>query len=442
MQFKTDEQTMLDLSITASLKHRSVAGLFKPVTKGGQLMLIQFLNHPLNNADLLQQRLSAIKYLDEYKVPFVLNKEELDFIEHYLNQGNRPEYVSTIRAVKNAIKYSIRPSNYRYIIERGIKLLIKLINYLDRTLNNRQQHNMPEMLIGFGKLISTILKDNSIIKDLDGSNKPTLKDVEVCDYLFRNKAHEQVKGVLSIAYQLDVYTAAAQAVADYKLSYPVIIEDEKEATLELEGVFHPLVTQPVSNNIYFNNKTNLCFLTGANMAGKSTLLKSIGIAVCLAHVGFPVPASAMKTTVFNGIFTTINLSDNINEGHSHFYAEVLRIKEVAKNVGDLKKIVVIFDELFRGTNVKDAYDASLYIIKALAQVKNCVFVISTHIIEVGEELKEIDNVFFKCLNTTLKGTEPVYDCKLRDGISAERLGMKIIEEEGILEILFNSMYNS
>lgn len=111
---------------------------------------------------------------------------------------------------------------------------------------------------------------------------------------------------------------------------------------------------------------------------------------------------------------------------------------MAINISELGNIVVIFDELFRGTNVKDAHDASLAIIEALAQVKGCLFIISTHIAEVAEQLQTTRNIFFRCLTTSLKDNEPVYDYKLRTGITTERLGMKIINDENILGLLQNA----
>ena len=98
------------------------------------------------------------------------------------------------------------------------------------------------------------------------------------------------------------------------------------------------------------------------MAGKSTFLKALGVAIYISHLGFPVPAEKMSTTIYNGIITTINLSDNMNRGYSHFYSEVRRVKEVANKLKEKNRLLVIFDELFRGTNVKDAFDASLLII--------------------------------------------------------------------------------
>jgi DNA mismatch repair protein MutS len=436
MEFKTDEQTMLDLSIISSTAPSSVVNLFKPVTIGGQLMLMQFFNRPQADADLLTKRLEIINYIQTNKLLLLFNKEELDFIEYYLNQANPPKYASNVRAVKNAIKQIIGPTSHYYIIKRGVSLLIKLLNHIGVALNNVNLKRKPYLLNDFLQQINTVLHNSDYHKVRLLKDKADLSPAEVewCDFLFRGKGHAVIKSLLDVVYQLDVYESAASTAAKYGFAYPVIVNND-ECTLSFEGLFHPLLTQPVANDIDFSTNANLCFMTGANMAGKSTLLKSVGIAVLLAHIGFPVPASAMKTSLFNGLYTTINLSDNINAGHSHFYAEVLRIKEIAQNIQELKKVVVVFDELFRGTNVKDAYDASLQIIKALANIKSCVFIVSTHIIEVGEQLKGTENIFFKCLKTTLNGTEAVYDYKLQDGITDERLGLKIIEDEGIFTLL-------
>src|SRR5690606_22498725 len=155
----------------------------------------------------------------------------------------------------------------------------------------------------------------------------------------------------------------------------------------------------------------------------------------LAHLGFPVPAKSMKTTVYNGLVTTINLSDHIDKGYSHFYSEVNRIKEAAQMISERKRMFVIFDELFRGTNVKDAYDASLLITEAFAQIRASSFCISTHITEVAEKLLHEENILFRFFDVNIVGSVPNYTYKLQNGVSHERLGMLIIKNENILELL-------
>lgn len=172
------------------------------------------------------------------------------------------------------------------------------------------------------------------------------------------------------------------------------------------------------------------------MAGKSTFMKTFGIAVFLAHVGFPVPAASMRFSVRDGLFTTINLPDNLNRGYSHFYAEVRRLKRVAQSVNRWPRLVVIFDELFRGTNVKDAFDATVAVTEAFSHIKGAIFMISTHIIEAGEELKgKCGNIGYIYLPTVMKGSMPEYTYRLEKGITEDRHGMLIIRNEGILNIL-------
>jgi DNA mismatch repair ATPase MutS len=144
----------------------------------------------------------------------------------------------------------------------------------------------------------------------------------------------------------------------------------------------------------------------------------------------------MTFSVRDGIYTSINVPDNLALGYSHFYAEVLRVKEVAEEVSGGRDLVVIFDELFKGTNVKDAYDATLAVTELFSAYRNCLFIISTHIIEVGKTLQQrCDNLQFAFLPTVMEGNVPRYPYKMEKGITTDRHGMMIIENEGILEIL-------
>jgi DNA mismatch repair ATPase MutS len=171
------------------------------------------------------------------------------------------------------------------------------------------------------------------------------------------------------------------------------------------------------------------------MAGKSTFLRSVSTAVYVAHIGFPVAAEEMEFSVLDGIYTTINLPDNLGIGASHFYAEVLRVKKVAAELQANKSLFIIFDEMFRGTNVKDAHEATVEITIAFAAKKKSMFIISSHIVEAGERLQQMPSIGFQFLPTRMNGTIPEYTYTLENGITADRHGMIIIRNEGILETL-------
>ncbi len=123
----------------------------------------------------------------------------------------------------------------------------------------------------------------------------------------------------------------------------------------------------MANDVSLHREKNLVFLTGANMAGKSTFLRALSTALYVAHMGFPVAAEAMEFSVMDGIYTTVNLPDNLGIGASHFYAEVLRVKKVAAELSMGKSLFIVFDELFRGTNVKDAHEATVAVSLAFAE---------------------------------------------------------------------------
>jgi DNA mismatch repair ATPase MutS len=112
------------------------------------------------------------------------------------------------------------------------------------------------------------------------------------------------------------------------------------------------------------------------------------------------------------------------------------VKAVAEDVSAGRNLLVIFDELFKGTNVKDAYDATLAVTAAFADYHNCLFIISTHIIEVAEALGvKCRNLQFVFFPTIMEGAMPRYTYRLQEGVTSDRHGMMIIENEGILKML-------
>ena len=173
------------------------------------------------------------------------------------------------------------------------------------------------------------------------------------------------------------------------------------------------------------------------MAGKSTLIKSVGSSVFLAHIGMGVPASTMRLTMFDGLISNINVVDNIAKGESFFFNEVQRIKNTVQKISDGKKWLVLIDELFKGTNVQDAMKCSSAVIKGLIKIKNSLFILSTHLYEIGEELKQFSNISFRFFETNVKDDQLEFSYQLKEGISNDRLGYLILRREKVVELLEN-----
>src|SRR5690606_20970904 len=128
------------------------------------------------------------------------------------------------------------------------------------------------------------------------------------DYILRKKARAELQWLLDVFYEFDAYNAVAKTGKRLNFSFAQY-DLGRESSIEIEGLFHPKLKKAVGNDFRISRDENMCFLTGANMSGKSTFLKAFGISIYLAHLGFPVPATKMKTDIFTGLFSTINLSD-------------------------------------------------------------------------------------------------------------------------------------
>ena len=107
-----------------------------------------------------------------------------------------------------------------------------------------------------------------------------------------------------------------------------------------------------------------------------------------------VPAESMELSLFDGLLSNIQVQDNIVKGESYFYNEVQRIKNTVLKITDGRKWLVLIDELFKGTNIQDAMHCSTAVIKGLLKIKNSLFILSTHLYEIGDEAKTIPQYQF------------------------------------------------
>lgn len=437
MNLEVDKQTLADLALlpNSQQKQSVFAVLGKTQTIGGHEKLSAMFNNPLSDTETIKERIAVFNYLDANEINFKIDKNTCDFAEFYLKGYSPDQKSSMLMGALNRIVYIFKNKSDRYVIRQGVYSVFKLLDEL-RQFADHLTEEAPELLLAYKSAIDELYQRNDFewTKHIHDKAKLTAGETTKANYLFRNAARNKIKSLLDILYQLDAYLTVSVNSKIRGFTTPVI-DENGEPVLAFKGLFHPFIEEAVSNNVDFSIQKNICFVTGTNMAGKSTLLKAMGVAVYLSQLGFPVPAANMKTSLFSGLITTINLSDNIDQGHSHFYGEVLRVKQVAQMVNQSKHVFVIFDELFRGTNVKDAFDASSAIVAAFSGVKSCFFVVSTHIVEVAHQLAKNDSINFRYMETTFTGDQPFNSYRLKDGITEERLGMWTVNNERILEII-------
>ena len=438
MSFKVDKQTLNDLVIFGNGRKKSVYDIFnQTLTRGGATLLEDMFLYPLSDTKVINERVDAIRYYKETSADFPFNSSIFDVIEFYLgNTDKRTQLLSQDANLSLHLKNMMGTNTEYTQLLQGIVACIELINTLNDFLNKSDNSVNNETVKDINSNLSELLDfpEWEMFKKEKGK-KISYDKAVIFDRVLRFETRERFKKMLHYIYLMDVYIAVAKAAKNNNFAFPKAV-DEESSFLDMKGVYHPFLDKPIANDIFVDEKSKIIFLTGANMAGKSTFMKSFGITIFLAHVGFPIPATEMTFTPKNGIYTTINLPDNLSMGYSHFYAEVLRLKKVALEVSKTQKLIIVFDELFRGTNVRDAYDATIAVTEAFSQVPNCTFLISTHIMEAGEVLaKSCDNINFIYLPTIMEGSVPQYTYRIAKGVTDDRHGMMIINNEKILEII-------
>lgn len=284
--------------------------------------------------------------------------------------------------------------------------------------------------------IKTLLQEPVLLKLISRPSSRTLSWTETLyyGYFIKEKFKHPTFELIEIFGHFDAWQSMAKACAHYKLCFPQF-NNAALPLIEAEQLYHLLLPQPIPYDVHMNRESNFIFLTGANMAGKSTFIKAVGSAIFLAHLGMGVPATQMQLSVFDGLLSNINVVDNIAKGESYFYNEVQRIKNTIQKINDGKKWLVLIDELFKGTNVQDAMKCSATVIKGLLKIKNSLFILSTHLYEIGAELKDYPNISFRYFETSVEADQLSFSYHLKEGISNDRLGYLILKREKVVELL-------
>jgi len=438
MQFITDKQTLTDLNLLGKYKTGSLFNLFNRVkTRGGELLLEEMFRSPLTSSSTINDRSAKIRYIQEAGISLFINWEHIEMASQYLAES-RPgnEFSSFVNCYIGKTKEVLYRSTKYQLEQKHILAVQELLLSASNLLGQLIKKEMPENPCRDLQERLSLAVNEPSIRQLKAKYPYTIQQSAHCQYLFRGKCRDLLTQMLHTIYEFDVYISVAQVASEKNLVFAVAKANTGTGEIiEASNLSHPALNNAKGNDVTLNKGSNLMFLTGANMAGKSTWMKTLGISFYLAHMGFPVKADRMGFEVMDGVLTSINVPDDLSLGWSHFYAEVMRVKHVAEQVSSGKKLFVLFDELFKGTNVKDAYDATLAVTRKLAAYDNCAFVVSTHIIEVGDALRDMDNIQFKYLPTIMVDSVPHYTYQLAEGITNDRQGMIIIENERILEML-------
>ncbi|TDS50943.1 MutS-related protein [Myroides indicus] len=212
-------------------------------------------------------------------------------------------------------------------------------------------------------------------------------------------------------------------------AFPILNNEEK---ISFKKLGHPLIQaqKRVTNSIDFTNK-RFVILTGSNMSGKSTFLRTVGVNLVLANAGAPVCADG--ATFFPlPLVVSMRLTDSLEDSESYFYAEVKRLKMIIEKVKE-ESCFVLLDEILRGTNSDDKQSGTIGVILKLIQEKTY-GIIATHDLEVCNVTYQFPDILInKCFEVEIKNEDLFFDYKIRDGICKNKNATFIMKKMEIID---------
>jgi len=234
-------------------------------------------------------------------------------------------------------------------------------------------------------------------------------------------------------YELEALNSLANfAWLNPHYSFPEIVSGQSLFAGQKLG--HPLLKpdHKVCNDFELDEQNRIVILTGSNMAGKSTFLRSIGLNACLAYAGAPVNARWLRLSLFR-LFTCIKVSDSVQDGLSYFYAEVRRLKLLldAVELSHEQPVLFLIDEIFRGTNNRERHIGSEAFIKSLSKSGEAMGLIATHDLELTKLANTIAGISNFHFREEIGDGRMVFDYLLREGPCPTTNALQIMRIEGL-----------
>jgi len=455
-------------------------------TYAGKNQLANRLRSPLKSKDKISQRQKAVEELSEllhWRQKFMAIGKKLNLEQyndtHLIVWSKEQPWLShnityqILRWALPLLTFAMLGFTIYGMIPIGYFILLLLVNFLViRNISskiNTQYHNITNQLPAlknYMQLLQHIERQSFTSSDLIELQKNLFLDKHpssrIIRKLFRisdaldNRNNLLADIILKLFFLWDIHQVirlenwhrhyaghienwietignfdAIISLANFNYNHPSYIfpkiSDNK--ILEVEELGHPLIKQAkrVNNNFSITKNGDTFIITGANMAGKSTFLRTVGVNLVLGMIGAPVCASYMEFKITN-LFTSMNITDSLSKNESYFYAEIKRLKQLVEQAAKKENIMVLLDEILTGTNTRDKEKASKAFLERLLTMK-VTGIIATHDLSLTSlEEKHPDRIHNKSFEVELYEGEMKYDYKLRDGIAQNMNALELLRK--------------
>jgi hypothetical protein len=252
--------------------------------------------------------------------------------------------------------------------------------------------------------------------------------------VWRRKYGRRMRACVEIIAEIEALLSLAAYSHEHPADpFPEIVETaDHEAIFEGTEFGHPLIpaARCVRNSVALDSATRVLLVSGSNMSGKSTLLRTVGINAVLAFAGAPIRGKALRLTSL-ALGTRIRTSDSLQEGFSNFYAEILRIRKVFELLGDERPLLFLFDELLEGTNSHDRRIGAESLVRALVH-ERAIGMVTTHDLALTDMAASIGSAVRNAhFQDYIEKGEMRFDFKVREGIVTKSNALELMRLVGL-----------
>lgn len=354
-----------------------------------------------------------------------------------------------LRKVKSIADDIVKTSQENINTLRGYRTLI---NKIEReSFRSKKLHQLQSILIK--SKYSAFNEINRLCRLLDFSQQRGINSIKIPikgNYLYsllnsfllldiyliigtekwKSKNKALLKSWAEVVSEFEVINSfAGFCYSNPSYTFPEITEKNNSVHFELLG--HPLLNsnKRVCNNFHSEGQGDIVLITGSNMGGKSTFLRTVGVNLVLALAGAPCCAKYGQVSNLK-LYTSMRTQDNLKEGVSSFYAELNRIEKMLKLIESSQNTFFLMDEMFKGTNSEDRHRGGFSLINQISKLKTS-GIIATHDIELAKLLGNKMLVTNYSFNSEIKGNSMIFSYELHPGICNDFNASELMERSGI-----------
>jgi DNA mismatch repair ATPase MutS len=436
---QNDKTTLKDLSIFTSDGSGGVFALIDRTTsQAGRETLRRHVQQPPVTFLSLAEVQATVRFLCDkvHYWPAIISNGTLVMLEKFFEAADNtlPPPQGIAGMLTRALQKTINKREYFYT-RFSLSHLADFFKGCTQLLSLTQLPEIPPLLNRELEKMRSELQHPLAEQVIAITEKTSFSELLMLQYKARREMKNPVYRLMHSYSLLDAWQSMARATVEHHWVFPELLPD-LPVTIEARGMYHPLLHTPVAYDMTFANDRNFLLLTGANMSGKTTFLRALGVGSLLAHLGMGVPAASLRTSFIHGIITNMHAEDNLLKGESYFFAEVQRMKQIAARLGEQRPHLALMDELFKGTNVHDAYECTKAVVDGLMHHPSHIMALSTHLYEVAQQFSDDKRILFGYFVTNISASgDYQFTYQLKDGISNDRIGYLILQQEGVIDML-------